>query len=578
MAEARGRTDDRERGATLVIMGIALVGLLATVALVVDLGLSRHSRRASQSAVDLAALAAGEALGVDPAPDGQAACAAAVRYLMANVGGLPSGISVPCSSLPAVCDNSTSPVTVTDGGTGGDFTIEITYPVADANLADSQVANASSLRLNDGLPCERLAVGLANEFDSLFSGIVGADRLRASADATVRQIQASDRRVPSLWLLEPYGCPTLSVSGGSSVTVGSATIPGLITIDSDASGCTGNSFSIDTSGVGSAIQSISGVPGTPPEISLVAMERLQATCSTGNLRACDPADVAALNVFPQPERRPNRATRAPVDHIYNCKSSYPDYHGISIDGCGNGTRPYIDDLRTEVGSSGTPPGFIRWSTLFGCNNPSPPAGGLNGNWHIDCPTFKLTSSDVTFNGGNVVFDGGISLTGGSLTFNAANPTAGLPGSCLSTVVGCLDKASADAAWVFMRDGNISLTGGGLNAYRTMIFQQNGWFSIAGGSPPVWSAPAEGPFSGLSVWSELASNKYKISGGASMALEGTFFTPEATPINISGGAPVIPQQAQFVSRQLAITGGAALTLSPSQTSGVATPADPPLLIR
>jgi hypothetical protein len=578
MADADETIEGRDRGATVVVVAVALVGLLASVAFVVDLGLSRHSRRANQSAADLAALAAGEALGTDPAPDGRAGCAAAVRYLIANVGGLPSGVTVPCTSLPANCDSTTAPTTVADGGTAGDFTIEITFPVADADIADSQVADTSSLRLNDGMPCERLTVELTNEFDSLFSGVLGNDQLAASASATVRQIQASDRRVPSLWLLEPNGCPALSVSGGSSVTVGTATKAGLITIDSDASSCSGNSFTIDASGAGSTLHAISGDPTTAPEITLVAMDRLQATCNAGNLNACDPADVANLSLFPQPARRPTRATRSPVDHTYNCKSSYPDYHGVLIRGCTTGLAPYIDHLRSEIGASGTPAGFTQWSTLYGCNNPVVPAAGLDGNWHVDCATFKITSADVQFNGGNVVFDGHISLTGGSLTFNSANPAPGLPGPCLTAVVGCIDRSSRDAAWVFMRDGDLSLTGGALNAVRTTIVQENGWFSIAGGSPPAWTAPAEGPFAGLSVWSESTSNKYKISGGASMELEGTFFTPEAVPMNISGGSPVNPQEAQFVARQLAITGGAALRLAPSQISGVAVSPDPPLLIR
>jgi hypothetical protein len=362
------------------------------------------------------------------------------------------------------------------------------------------------------------------------------------------------------------------------VTVGEATTAGLITIDSDGSTCGGNSFTIDTSGAGSSIRAIPPTLSPPGQISLVAMQRLQADCGSGNLNACDPADVAAGDVFPQPVRRANRATRAPVDHIFDCRTSYPDYNGIPVRGCFSGIPPHITNLRAEIGASGTPPGYQLWSASYGCNNPTVPPGGLSGNWHVDCGTFKVTSSDVVFNDGNVVFDGGVSLTGGSLSFNAANPTASLPGGCLVTMVACIGNASADAAFVYMRSGDLSLTGGALNANRTMIYQHDGYFSVAGGSPPVWTAPTEGPFAGLAVWSEKVSNKYKISGGASMQLEGTFFTPEARPMSVSGGAPVIPQQAQFVSYQLAISGGASLTLTPNQTLSVTIPADPPLLIR
>jgi hypothetical protein len=277
-------------------------------------------------------------------------------------------------------------------------------------------------------------------------------------------------------------------------------------------------------------------------------------------------------------RRGSRATRGPVDHVYNCKSGYPQYHGIDVVDCTAGTPPYIDQLRTGIGAAGTPAGFQRWSDTYGCNNPSTPVGGLDGNWHVDCATFKLTTADVVFNGGNVVFDGLVTMTGGTLTFNAANPSAALPGSCLAAVVGCLDESAATGAWVYLRDGDLKLTGGVLVANRTMIYQDSGYFSVAGGSPPVWSAPTEGPFSGLAVWSELSSNKFQINGGASMQLEGTFFTPEAAPFSISGGAPVVPQQAQFVSYRLNVSGGASLTLSPNLSNSVTLPADAPLLIR
>ncbi len=577
MAERLHRGDD-DRGAVIVLLSIFLVVLMVSAALVVDLGLARQARRSNQSAADLAALAAGEALAVDPAPDARTACADAVDYIVANVGAIPSAVAVPCNTLPASCDATTVPVTVSDGSTAGDYLINITYPVSDLSISDPGVADASALRFNDGLPCERLQVELTNVFDSLFGGIVGKDDFSVRATSVVRTVQASDRRIPALWLLDPFGCTSLAVSGGSSVTVGNATRAGLITIDSDGTACGGSSFTVDSGGTGSNIHAVpNGLP-QPAEISLVAMERLQATCSTGNLNACDPADVASLNVYPQPVRRANPATRAPVDHVYNCRPSYPDYHGTPVSGCTNGGLPHIDQLRSDVGASGTPAGFQLWSDTYGCNNPTVPATGVVGNWHVDCGTFRITSATVDFNGGNVIFDGNITLTGGSLSFNTANPTSSLPAACLTTMVGCTDESSADAAWVFQRSGNLTLTGGILNVEHATIYQEDGYFSIAGGSPPTWSAPIEGPFAGLAVWSEKATNKYKINGGASLDLEGTFFTPEATPMSISGGAPVIPQEAQFVSRQLAITGGAALTLSPNSTSGVSIPADPPLLIR
>jgi uncharacterized membrane protein len=192
MAERARRRDDR--GATIVLASAAMTGLLIVVALVVDLGLVRESRRASQSAADLAALAAGEALGADPSPDGQTGCAAAVDYLRVNIDGLPAGFTVPCTNLPAACGPTTSPVTVTDGGTGGAFDVSITFPVPDATINDGDVP--TGLRVTDGVPCERLRVEVDHTFDSVFGGILGRDTFDIDASAVVRQIQAQDRRVP----------------------------------------------------------------------------------------------------------------------------------------------------------------------------------------------------------------------------------------------------------------------------------------------------------------------------------------------------------------------------------------------
>ena len=547
-----------DRGAILVVAGITLTALLTVVALVVDLGLVRTVRRSNQSVTDLAALSAGEALGTDPYPDGRAGCASALNYLEANL--QVASLTVPCTSLPAICGSSTTPVTVT--GTTGDHVINITYPVSDAEIADDDVADPSNLRVHDGYPCERLKVSLTRTFGSVFAGIIGRDSFTVEASSVVRQVQSEDRRVPSLWLLDPVGCPALDVQGGSQVIVGNATVPGLLTVDSDGSACAGNSFTIDVGGAGSSVTAIPPTLVPPAEISLVAMDRLQTDCATGNLNACDPADIAGGLLDPQPIRRSYRATRAPVDHMFNCKSPYPDYHGIPIDSCTGTSAPYIDQLRTAVGAAGTPLGFNRWTDFYGCNNPVVPVGGVDGNWHIDCGTFRISSNVVVFNGGNMIVDGEIVLTGGSLTFNDANPTANLAPGCLTIVTGCLQESASTASWVVMRSGNLRLTGGGLVANHTMIYQDDGYFSIAGGSPPIWTAPTEGPFKALSVWSEKSSNKFTITGGASMELEGTFFTPEAAPMKISGGAPVVPLQAQFVSYRLVVSGGASITLSPN----------------
>lgn len=557
----------------IVFTSVAMVGVLTMTALVTDLGYLRVMRRSNQTLADLAASAAGEALGEEGGPYGRQGCLDAVRYLRLNADAL-AGLSLDCGSLPEPCDDTTAPATVTS--VQGQYEVSITYPVSDAMISDPRVTGG--VRSEDGEACERLEVSVERTEAPIFAGIVGLDELSISASAVVRQISEQNRRVPSLWLLDPTDCDALSVQGGAKVTVGTSTIGGLISLDSDGTGCGGTGYTVDVGGSGSLLQAIPAGTDPPGAVSLFAMEPGQATCATGDLHACDPSDVAGGTLLPQPVRRPWRATRAPVDHTFNCEASYPDYFAIAVAPCEDAAAggDYIDQLRTGVGAVGTvPAGFNVWSSFHSCN----PSGVIvvSGNWVVDCSDFKLNSGDVTFSGGNVIFDGSISLSSsGRLTTNTAN-TGTLSSLCLTSITGCLSRSSAGASWAYMRSGNLRLNGGNLVLNNTMLYQHNGTFTINGSAPPVWGGPTEGPFAGLSVWSEKLG-AYKITGGSSMELRGIFFTPYADPFTLSGGAPFNPQEAQFISYRAKIDGGGTLELVPNSTHAISIPAPPVTLIR
>lgn len=582
-----------ERGAVLVIAALLLTALMAVAAIVVDLGNMRGMRSANQTAVDFAALAAGEALSHPEGPDAQTACVDAVRYLRLNADGL-EDLDIDCAQLPSVCIDPNPFVEATDpeqvSDSTDDYDVIITYPVAKELISDPSTTGGA--RITDGTRCERMMVEVEQRSSTYFAGVIGWDEVTTRARAVVRQIPERADQVPSLWLLDPYGCDVLTVQGGAQVTAGVPGFGGLISLDSDGmgtqggTGCGGNSFTVDVGGSGSLLEAFPTDVYPPGRITLYAMWPGQDGCGDpdGNVYACDPSDVANDTLQPEPTRRPRRATRAPVDHQFNCRTddtpitSYPDYHGLPIEQCAGGSGDYIDQLRRGVGETGAPAGF---NTLGGgdCSGRSEPLV-LDGNWFVDCSNFRVDSgSDVTFNGGNVIFDGGIQMNGGTLTFNSANPNENLSEECLSQITWCLDESSAQAAWVYLRSGDIVLTGGsGLVINQTAVYQHDGHFRIAGGSPPIWSAPTEGPFTSLSVWSEQESSRYNINGGASMELTGIFFTPEARPFSLSGGAPLLPQQAQFISYRAAIAGGAILTLAPLEIDPVVIPPPEALLIR
>lgn len=580
-----------ERGAFLVLWALLIVALISMVAIVVDLGQARAGVQLDQSVADLAALA-----GSKNVADGHfdQACRDAVNYLNVNAPDMPSISPGPfCAQTgnnvsQTVCSGFAQPEAMPTT-TSGRYTVSIHFPVPAAEIADP-IYGAG---LNDGTQCQRMRVIIASAQTSSFAGIVGVRQMTTTRAATAKAGVGTVKPVPALWLLDPYGCVSLGVSGGSQVTVGDQSgtppIPGLVTVDSNGSTCGSNQVTLSATGNNTKLRAVPTSGSNAGTISLYAMAPNSVACAAP---ACDPADVTGGRIGPQPIRAAERATRGPVDWQFNCKPSpdgetspYPKFHGIDIDACTAGAPPYIDNLVSAIGSSGQPGGslggYTRWSSFYSCN----PSGTVNvalGNWWVDCPAGLAigNGTNVTFAGGNVVFDGGLNMTGGALTFNALN-TSTLPNACLAPIVQtpCIGASSSAAAFVYVRAGDWNITGGNLRVNNSAVYQRNGFVKIAGGAPPVWHAPTDGPFKGLALWSEAASNKFQLNGGAGVDLQGTFFTPEAAPFTLSGGGNWGQLRAQFIAFQLAVSSNnAVLAMSPDPASGVPLPPLPGILIR
>ncbi|MGN6693179.1 MAG: hypothetical protein ACTHN0_03300 [Aquihabitans sp.] len=567
-----------------MITSVAMVGLLIMTGIVIDLGYTRGGAGFDQSAADLAALAGGDDLAKKHYGD---ACDDIVSYVNANIrNAAPFEATSVCSGFDStVCSNG-SIAQVTPSATSGAYTLRLRFPVPDSEIADPTFGAG----LLDGLPCERITVSITSQEPSFFGGIMGRSSYEVVRKATVRGGASQMRLVPALWLLDPVGCGVLNVQGGSKVTAGDTSDPqrinpGVITLDSDGSaGCTNQSPTLVTGGTGTEVRAIplTGPTNAKGAIALRALPYGSTSC-TGT-PACDQSAVGS-QVLPQPTSSTERSTRAPVDWAWNCKSTYPTYFGITVEGCPNTAiqAPFIDRLRAAIGTSGALSGFQRWSSSYGCS----PSGNITvvGNWWVDCGTpngLSITNgTTVTFAGGNVVFDGGVKVnSGGTLNFNTGNLTTTLPIGCTqaSLTSPCPTASSAKAAFVYVRNGDWNLGGGALNARNTAIYL--GGSSIlkgSGGSPPSWSAPTEGPFAGLALWAE-APGSYTISGGAGVTLRGTFFTPFADELTLTGGGNWGQQNAQFISYRLKVTGGSVLTMAPDPTSAVILPPSAATLIR
>src|SRR4029078_6433824 len=107
-------------------------------------------------------------------------------------------------------------------------------------------------------------------------------------------------------------------------------------------------------------------------------------------------------------------------------------------------------------------------------------------------------------------------------------TTTLSSSCVPPLVStpCLTESSDDAAFIFSRNGNCTLTGGNIVLTHATLYQKAGYLKMASASPPVWLGSTDGPFKGLAMWSELASNKFQINGGNTVCPSRPLLTPGA----------------------------------------------------
>ncbi len=294
------RRDDR--GVALVLIALTMVALLIVAALVIDIGRTRARAQASQSAADLAVLAAAGDLG---AKDVTAACVHTVGYLEVNVPVLSSiDAASMCSGMAGTTCNGGMTAEAMPSATVSGITVSVHYPVPDSEITSPKVVGA---RLDDGLPCERMRVVVTDAQPGFFSGMAGHSVLSATRSATIRVKPGTGRKAPALWLLDPTGCTSLAVSGGAQVTVGDpAVASGLITVDSDGTACNSNQVTISSSGSGTKVMALGAAdPGT---ISLNAMQVGATLCTPP---ACSSADVSNGRLAPQPGASGKRETRAP---------------------------------------------------------------------------------------------------------------------------------------------------------------------------------------------------------------------------------------------------------------------------
>jgi hypothetical protein len=593
-----------ERGAYAILFVIITVVAFIMVAIAVDLGAARATVRNNRTYADLGMLAGGNFLPSNP----QGACNEAWTYLIAN-GAIPVGTTSPCAGLPSSCPNSGNATTVTK--TVGQSVYSFTYPVP---VNDPNMFGQSRPAIDGTDPCERMALTVRSTVTTLFGGIVGSGSLSAPATAVVRSSNCAEdntcnKVAVALLLLDPYACNTLTTQGNNvQVFVQAAPPPspnpsnipggpGRITVDSNAkstgNSCNGTTFAVAPNG--SDPDRIEAFPfgNSPGVVGIYAIQLPDLTCTATN-KACNPSQILPNTAIVDahtalgagvPSSLINRVTRAPFDHLFNCKSVYPTYNvgggpALVIPPCVDTLPPYIDNLQTAIDgaatSQGPPPVFPTPTTIPNGYTNTISGGGCNagnndsyaaGNWWVNCPGGYTVANgkSASFACGNIVFQGAVTISG-TLNVNtncpAGRSTYNNP-SCLTVVTGCVTDFSSKAAYMYIRNGDFQVSGTGTtaNLTNTMMFLKNGTYGMKSGSPALnHFGPTEGPFKNLTVWTESGS-QMDLKGVSGVGLQGVFFAPQAN-ISYTGQGCNIQTQAQFISRTLSVGGNGCLNMVPN----------------
>lgn len=558
---------DSERGAVLLLSAALMVAIIGTAAVVVDLASARNDRSENKLGADAAATAGAHAL---TEGTGQDACETALAYLQLNIAEPIGGAS--CGGFPTTCSAAT-PSASTIGTTADGTTATIRYPVNDGDemMGVSVVGDPTQgASAQDGDRCFRFGVSIEETRNVFFGGVAGPEE-RATfvhSVAIARNAGVSSKMI-NLLVLHETDCASIATNGGGTVIV-SAVLdgngdlqPGLLASDSNGTTNCGSNGVIDVDGGGTIVRA-DGAPGCANELPSGpgAGCGLIETFVPGLTQCEFPVCSGGGLIAPNPAPAPFRLTRAQVDYAFNCKLSYPASYGVERCPDAGPSTNYIDTLSNGIGSSGRPAGYDDYRGA-GYKCTYGPAGAPviipPGNWWVDCNNLSI-KRDVTFEGGNIVFDGDVSVgSDGLLSINTANPEnypwfAGSPAS--------LQQHSAGAAFIYFRNGTFSRNAQGSVVLHNTVAYLSPTSALdmgGGGGSMSWTAPTEGPFQNLALWSE-SPTAVEFAGGSSLDLEGVFFAPFAT-VSYQGSGNQEQIAAQFIALKLSAGGGGSLNIAP-----------------
>ena len=199
---------------------------------------------------------------------------------------------------------------------------------------------------------------------------------------------------------------------------------------------------------------------------------------------------------------------------------------------------------------------------------------VNGNAVVG-GNVSLGSGNALEIAGNSYFLGNIALSGNALGGGLLK-LHGSPGGSpctsatfITSIDSCVRQSgystgspSAGAAFSFM-NGSFSQNGGTALIDRVMVFgTASGLLDRSGGGAMTWTPPTLGPFTKLSMWSD-STGTHKMGGGGDLAVEGTFFSPNAI-FELGGNNTTLPLKSSFWALKLQAAGTATFRLQPDPT--------------
>ena len=593
-----------ERGMVIVLIGVSLMMIMAISAIIIDVSFLRNDRRADQKIADAAATAAAVTLSLT---DGEGACDAAFDYLAANTPDVEEFSGANCDNFVNFCDPSTT--VKSTSSIVGPYRVEVVHPVPDWHPFMAQAsaigAPAAPVSAADGSRCDRVGVSIEYARAPSFGQVLGGSGQTTKVHAVaIADSMAGGHRPINLLILERTECNAVTIEGQPLLLVGAITglygelMPGILAVDSDGSdpGCTATSNgTLHAQGTTATLRA-DGPLGCPAELVAgtgrgcgiielfapgVPGPASPLYCEGGLYR---PACTSTAVVRPHPVRMANRRTRQPVDHHFNCNSSYgqkPWYGDHPIGSCdeATGNNDYVDELFAYTAGNSTPTGF----SVYGdeASEPCSIDGQTSlvipeGNVRVICPTFAV-KRPVTFTGGNVIFDGDVVISaGGDLRINACgqegvnNCNPAVPLSWTDGANFDERQYSSDAAWVMMRGGagitkdargSLRLYDAALFINRTADTGTGRAIALSGGDGALqWYAPRSGPFDVLAMWSD-SPLLHDMGGSAELAMEGVYFAPVAR-LTFRGNGGQYQVAAQLITEKLSVTGGGTLQVVPN----------------